>query len=202
MRYLGWTLALLLLLAAPAWPLGGSGGGGGASSGVRPIIWTAASLSVDGAQCAAAPEEVTINSGPVLYTIKNCADNDASTLYASIVPMPAAWDGGTIVVGVAGVQTAADTDALHMDVSASCRGAGVAINSTYGTEVALDDADVNGSNAPDWILSAAVTPNGSCAGLDWLFIKIQIDATGTTTDLSTYNFGGVYVGYTADTFEP
>jgi hypothetical protein len=158
----------------------------------KSVWFGAGSLSTDGTQ-AAAPAEVTINSGPKLWTIIT-TDNDAATIYGSI-RMPDSWDGGTLTFTHIYLQTAADTSALNGDIAAQCRGNGEAPSSTYGTEVAIDDAGVTGSNQNDETTSAAVTPAGTCAAGDMLYWRYQLDATGTTTAVATLHHIGFKMEY-------
>ena len=165
---------------------------------VDSIFWPASGMSADGTQCAD-PAEVTINSGPIQYTAI-CADNDASSLYGHVV-MPDGFGGSgadafTVTFELEYLQTAADTGALNSDITAMCRSAGDAVNSTWGTEVAIDDAAVTGSNAVDHTTSAAVTPNGTCAAGDTLFWRWQMDAAGTTTAVATLHILGVKMEFT------
>jgi hypothetical protein len=157
------------------------------------IPFNAAGLTADGTQCADAAK-VTINSGPVQYTIL-CADNDASSIYGVVSAMPDGWDAGTITVELITLQSAADTSAMNSDISAQCRGTGETPSSTWGTEVAIDDAAVGGSNIVDHNTSAAVTPAGTCAAGDSLWLRWQLDATGTTTAVATYHVLGWKVEY-------
>ena len=162
---------------------------------VESIAWNAAGINVDGTQCAD-PAAVTINSGPIQHTII-CTDNDASSMYGHVI-MPDSWDGGTVTFELEYLQTAADTNVLNADVTMQCRGATETVNSTWGTEVAIDDAALTGSNAVDTTTSAAVTPNGTCAGGDTLYWRVQIDATGTTTAAATLHFLGAKIEYTSN----
>ena len=161
---------------------------------VRSMFWPAGAMSADGTQCAD-PAEVTINSGPIQYTAV-CTDNDASTLYGHVV-MPDGWDAGTVTFELAYLQTAADTSALNSDIAAQCHGAGETVDSTWGTEVAIDDAAVTGSNAVDMTVSGAVAAAGTCAAGDALWWRWQLDATGTTTAVATLHFLGLKMEYTA-----
>ena len=149
------------------------------------------SLIADGTQCADAAK-VTINSGPVMYTVI-CADNDGSSIYFDFVPEK--WDAGTLTAELHYIQTAADTSALNADVTFQCRAAGETPSSTWGTEIAIDDAAVTGSNALDITTSAAATPAGTCADGDRVWGRIQLDATGTTTAVATLHLVGVVVHY-------
>jgi hypothetical protein len=155
-------------------------------------FWGAEDMTPDGARCAA-ETDVTINSGPKVATVV-CIDHDASGLEGHVV-MPDSWSGGAVSFELEYIQTAADTSALNGDVKAMCRGPGETVNSTWGTEVAMDDAAVTGSNAVDHTTSAAVTPAGTCAAGDTLFWEWQMDATGTTTAVATLNFIGMKMEY-------
>lgn len=162
---------------------------------LRSMWFGAAGLSVDGTHCVT-PAEVTINSGPKLYTTI-CADNDAASIYGSTT-MPDGWDGGTVTFEHVYLQTAADTGPLNGDIAAQCRGNGEVPSSTWGTEVAIDDAAVVGSNSNDHTTSAAVTPAGTCAAGDTLYWRYQLDATGTTTAVATLHTLGFKMEYTSN----
>ena len=184
------------VMAQFAPPFAGSGGGGSldpASTITDTIYWGAGGINTDGTYCGS-PAELTINSGPKQYSII-CLDNDGSTMWGSAV-MPDGWDGGTVTFELDATQTAADTNAMHSDISCSCRGEGDTINSTLGAEVAIDDAAVGGSNIQDAATSSAVTCNASCAAGDTLFWRWQLDAAGTTTAVSTYNILGIKMEFT------
>ena len=159
----------------------------------KSIWFGAGSLSTDGTNCAA-PAEVTINSGPKIWTII-CTENDASTIYGS-VRMPDAWDGGTVTFTHVYIRTAADTGSMLGELSAQCRGNGETPSSTWGTVVELDDAAVTGSNNNDMITSTAVTPAGTCAASDMLYLRWQYDATANpTTAAATLNHVGFNMEY-------
>lgn len=160
----------------------------------RPLLgaWIGAGgLSTDGTQCVA-PSEVTINSGPKLFTII-CADNNSSTIYGSF-QAPLNWDAGTLIFEQVVIQTAADTNAINGDVSAQCRGGAETVSNTWGTAIAMD-ASVTGSNANNAITSGAVTPAGTCAAGDMVYFKYVVDATGTTTAMNTLHTLGFSVRY-------
>jgi len=161
----------------------------------KSVWFGAGALSTDGTQCAA-PAEVTINSGPKLFTII-CTDNDASTIYGS-VGMPDSYDGGTVTFEGQFIQTAANTSAMNSDIAAECKGTGETVNSTWGTEVAMDIANMTGSNAIDHVTSAAVTANGTCAAGDTLFFRWQLDAAGTTTAVATLHVVGFKMEYSVN----
>jgi hypothetical protein len=160
---------------------------------VKSVYLPANALTTDGTQCAN-PALATINSGPRIYTII-CTDNDASTVFAHLV-MPDSWNAGTFTVELEYLQTAADTSALNSDVAGQCRAAGETVNNTWGTEIAIDDAAVSGSNIVDHTTSAAITADGTCAAGDTLFIRWQLDATGTTTAVASLHILGMKIEYT------
>jgi len=126
------------------------------ASRTESIDWNAAGITADGTECADAAK-VTLNSGPVMYTVI-CTDSDSASMYGHTT-MPDGYDGGTVTFELAYIQTAADTSALNEDVAAQCRGAGDTVNSTWGTEVAIDDAAVN-------VLAGAIrcNRNDDCCG--------------------------------------
>ncbi len=158
------------------------------------VYWPAGAMVEDGSNCAT-PALVTINSGPKQWTVI-CTDNDSSTLDGHAT-MPDSWDGGTVTFELVYIQTAADTDALNSDIFAQCRGAGETPDTNWGGEVAIDDAAVTGSNANDHTTSAAVTPDGTCAGGDTLYWRWQMDATGTTTAVATLHILGIKLEHTS-----
>ena len=163
---------------------------------VESFYWPAGAISADGTNCAD-PAQVVINSGPEIYTII-CTDNDASQFEGHIV-MPDSWDAGTVTFELEYIQTAVDTSVLNADVSVQARGSGETVNNTFGTEVAIDDAAVTGSNAVDHTTSGAVTANctTSCMAGDTLFWRIELDAAGTTTAVATLHIVGVKMEYTS-----
>lgn len=170
-------------------------------SGYRPwkSIWFGAlSLTGDGTNCPTDPAAVTINSGPRMYTFI-CGDNDSSTLYGQI-QMPLDYDGGTILFQQHIIQTASNTSALNGDITAQCRSTGETVNNTWGTEVALDVANVIGSNANVLLTSAAHTPDGTCTAEDMLYFRYQVDATGTTTAMATTHILGFRLFYRSNSW--
>lgn len=167
-------------------------------SSYRPLksVWIGAgNLYGDGTNCPERPTAVTINSGPKIPTFI-CTDNNSSRL-TGMLRMPGDWDGGTITLTHAYIQTAADTSALNGDAAAQCRGNGETVSSTWGTEVAIDDTAVSGSNINDLTTSAAITPAGTCAAGDMLYFYYELDATGTTTAVATLHHLGFHLTYTS-----
>ena len=157
------------------------------------IYFPAGSLVGDGTNCPATATAVTINSGPKLYTMI-CGSGANGDMDFDVV-MPNNWDGGTLEFEPDYIQMAANTSAMNSDVKAQCRGTGETPSSTWGTAIAIDDAAVTGSNARDKTLSAAVTPAGTCAAGDHLFVRYTLDVTGTTTTEASLHFLGVGMYY-------
>ena len=165
-------------------------------SGYRPrgyFYVSAASFIGDGTNCPTSASAVTINSGPKVYTMI-CGSSANGDMYFDVV-MPMDWDGGTLIFEASYTQTAANTSAMNSDITAQCRGAGETPSSTWGTAIAIDDTNVTGSNGEDKTASAAVTPAGTCAAGDHLFVRYTLDVTGTTTTEASLNFYGIGVYY-------
>lgn len=170
-------------------------------SGYRPfksVYIPASHMRGDGTNCPAAPTVVTISNDPKPTFI--CTENDGSRLKFSL-PMRGDWDAGTIFVKPYYAQTAADTGSVALEIAAACRAMGTAFNGTYGTEVDVDDAALVGSGAIESTLSGAITPNGTCAASDWLFVYIDVDAADNpTTAAATLNFIGADVFWRGKSF--
>lgn len=167
------------------------------ASGYRPkkSIWFgAASLSVDGTNCATPAEATPVASGAKLFTIL-CADSDNSRMYGSVT-MPDGWDGGTLTFQALVVQTAADTNVIEYQVAAQCKGdtESLVATSSYGTEVVWTDT-MSGSGKANFSTSGAVTPSGTCAAGDFLAFYIDIGATNTTTAMATAHIVGFKMEY-------
>jgi hypothetical protein len=160
---------------------------------VRSISWNAGALNSDGTQCAD-PAEVTINSGPILYSII-CTDNDASVIHGKTT-MPDSWDAGNLTFELEYIQTAANTAALEWDIYVQCRGAGETVNNTWESPVNVIDAVTTGSNAVDQTTSGNVTC-ASDAGGDTLYWKVEIDAAGTLAAMATMHFTNMKMEYTS-----
>lgn len=153
----------------------------------------AGALVGDGTNCPLSASAVTINSGPKLYTMI-CGSGANGDMDFDVV-MPMDWDGTALVFEPSYTQTAANTSAMNSDIKAQCRGVAETPSSTWGTAVAIDDAAVTGTNAEDKTLSGAVTPAGTCAAGDHLYVRYTLDVTGTTTPEATLNFYGIGVYY-------
>jgi len=167
------------------------------TAGYRPlksVYVDANAMHGDGTNCPVDPTTVTISNEK--YETFICTENNGSRITFKI-PMRPNWDGGVVYIKPYYSQTAADTGSVALEVAAACRALGTAFNGTYGTEVDVDDAALVGSGAIEGTLSAAVTPNGTCAASDWLFVYIDVDATDNpTTAAATLNFIGADVFFT------
>lgn len=153
-------------------------------------------FSTDGTQCAAPAEATPVASGAKLFTII-CTDNDAGRMHATF-DMPEDYDGGTLLLKSAVVQTAATTGVIEFQGRAQCKGdteALVAISS-FGTEVVWTDT-MTGSGAVNKATSGAITPSGTCAAGDLISLSIDIGATNTTTAMATAHILGFKVIYSS-----
>lgn len=150
-------------------------------SGHRPLASVyigAESMHGDGTNCPSNPTKVDVFNQP-RYTFI-CTENNGSRL-KGVIPMRNNWDAGVIFIKPHYMQTAADTGSVNLEVAAACRAFGVAFDGAYGTEIEVDDAALVGSGAIEATLSAAVTPNGTCAAGDLLYFYIDVDATDNPT---------------------
>ena len=153
----------------------------------------AGAFNGDGTNCPANSSAVTINSGPRVQTMI-CGSGLNGDMDFDVV-MPMDWDGTDLIFEPSYTQTASNTSAMNSDIKAQCRGAGETPSSTWGTSVNIDDAAVSGSSIEDKTASAAVTPAGTCAAGDHLFVRYTLDVTGTTTPEATLHFYGMGVYY-------
>lgn len=162
---------------------------------LKSFYLSARAFEGDGTQCPSRPTVVTISNMAMPTYI--CTENNSSRMRV-VVPMRNDWDGGVIYIKPYYAQTAADTGSVALEVAAACRALGTAFNGTYGTEVEVDDAALVGSGAIEATLSAAVTPNGTCAAGDLLFVYIDVDASDNpTTAAATLNFLGADIFYSS-----
>lgn len=158
---------------------------------LKSVYLSADGFQGDGTQCPARPTVVTISNMAMPTFI--CTENNSARIRRAF-PMPPNWDGGVVYIQPYYSQTAADTGSVLLEVAAACRALGTAFNGTYGTEIDVTDAVLVGSGAIEGTLSAAVTPNGTCAANDFLFLYIDVDATANpTTAAATLNLIGARV---------
>jgi len=161
---------------------------------IKSVALSANSMYGDGTNCPARPTIVTISN--MQYPSFICTENDGSRLKFAI-RMRDNWDALTVQFMPIYAQTAADTGSVALEAAAACRALGSSFNGTYGTQVEIDDAAVAGSGAIEGTLSAAITPNGTCAAGDMLYGYIDVDAADNpTTAAATLNFVGVEIFWT------
>jgi hypothetical protein len=147
--------------------------------GNESVFFGTGAMSVDATQCAA-PTEVTINSGPKIWTTE-CADNDAASIYGNI-NMPDSYSGGTVTFELQGINLNATPSGItEFDFACQCRSDGDAVNSTYGTEIAAAITWNGSQYDEEHATTAATTCNGTCAAGDTLYWRAQLDATASTT---------------------
>lgn len=136
---------------------------------------------------------LSVTGGPTNSYTYRCDDLDTEYLESWTV-LPQSYDGGSLVFEAYGVQTATDTGALHADVKMQCRGDGETI-AGWGDEVAVDIAAVTGDDGVDVGTSGDVTPAGGCEAGDLLWWHWEIDATGTTTAMTTMQWIAFRIRY-------
>lgn len=130
----------------------------------------------DGTNCLPAVE-TTINSGPKI-PVFTCADS-GSSIFQGSTWLPIAITTATFTLGVSDVDSSSHVFAG--DFSAMCRANDAAINSTWGTGVAVS-ITMTTANDIFTVESSAVTPNGTCSANSWLFWRFVVNATSFTDD--------------------
>lgn len=164
------------------------------ASGYRPlrsIYWDAGAINVDGTNCTA-PTEQALNSSEKTWAF-SCADSNSS-IFSGKVRMPKSYDGGTVTFTLSLFHGTTESITFAGDFSAQCRAAGTAINSTYGTAVAAD-VSITTANQIAEATTAAVTPNGSCAGNAFLLWRYVVDAANFSTNAANSKVLGVTMKY-------
>ncbi len=149
-------------------------------SAVLVFQWLPWQLNPDGQFCKDTIAE-TLNGGPVASSIQ-CDDNAGSIIYAAVGLDD--YAGGTIIFKLEAWNTnATPSGILDFDFSAMCRGDSDPINSTWG---AVQNASITFDTQNDLEIAAtaAVTPDGTCATADTLFLRAVMDDTATTTQVA------------------
>ena len=157
----------------------------------KTAYWDAGAINVDGTNCAA-PTEQALNSAEKTWAF-SCADSNSS-IFSGKVRMPAAWDGGTVTFTLSLFHGTSETITFAGDFSAQCRGAGDAINSTYGT-VQAADVSITTANQIAEATTAALTPNGTCAGNKFLLWRYVVDAANFSANAANSKVLGVSMVY-------
>lgn len=146
----------------------------------------------DGTNCAA-PAAERHNSGPRQWTF-SCADDNGSTFEGS-AQMPDSYDGGTVTFTLSLYHATTETITFAGDFAAMCRRSGDTINNTFGTAVAADVAITTAHNVAQ-ATTAAVTPNGTCAGGAMLYWRYTVDAANFSANAANSKVIGVNMEYT------
>lgn len=157
------------------------------------IPWDASSITVDGTNCTAATDQA-LNSAEKTAAF-SCADSNSS-IFSGKVRMPGKYDGGTVTFTLTLFHGTTESITFAGDFSAQCRGAGTALNSTYGTAQSADVSITTANNIVEQT-SAAVTPNGSCGGGKWLFWRYVVDSANYSTNAANSKVLGVTMHYNA-----
>lgn len=157
--------------------------GCGTDSGVTPKFsysWPAWNMNVDGTQCEDISQREIVTGGARVSTIR-CADDAAAEIQFNVQSQD--YAGGTLVFQVSAInENATPTGNLVFDVQAACRGDGDLHNSTWGT---LQTATIGFDTQDDEELAAtsAVTPDGTCAADDHIYVRMLVNAGSTTTEM-------------------
>jgi len=151
---------------------------------------------VDGTHCTH-QTDVAIGDFTFRWAV-TCADNDAATITCE-VPADPAWDEAELSVRMRGAHSGARDGDVDADVSILCVGDSETLASvSFGTETALDVS--NTGYADDDNVTTAITAQSvaGCSEGDTVFIRYQIDATGTTESNPTnlnWRWMDVYFSY-------
>jgi hypothetical protein len=165
-----------------------------AAGGVRSFNVSAGSMDVSGG-CLNNDPATLVTNGPKRPTI-TCTDNNADSIEFDWVS-PDGWDAGTITVELHAFNTAAETTAVVMHFAGQCVSSGdvVQAHSTTG-EQAATLTFTNAANQEVHGTTPAITLQGSCIAGDHVYMRGQIDATGTTVaNMATVKILGVKVEY-------
>jgi hypothetical protein len=150
----------------------------------KSMVWGAGAISTDGTECSD-PAEVTIGTGPKVYTISCPMDGVSETngvLYGSTV-MPEGWDGGAVRLELTTYMTT-DTDVggtLHTEAQVLCRTDDESIDATWGAAVEIDLAVAVGDAVNEIITATSgdITGNGCAAGESLFWRIVWCDTDGT-----------------------
>jgi hypothetical protein len=151
------------------------------------VYWDGGAITPDGTNCAD-PTKQTLNSGPIGYFF-SCADSDSSIFYGQVI-LPVAL--ATVTFKLSLFHGTTESITFAGDFSAECRGAGTAINNTWGTVQAADVAITTANQVAEAITSA-LTPNGTCSVGSMLFWRYVVDATNFSPNAVNSKVIGVYM---------
>lgn len=164
----------------------------------RSFWFGAGTISVDGVNCTE-PVERVVNSGPKMWVLQ-CADNNASVIYGSVV-MPDSYSGGLVTFELSAYSEAAPpSGVLNFDFASMCRSDSDSINNSWPTGIDLREMAMTLDTQYDRedVTTSAQAPNGTCAPGDMLFWKATMDATATTTQVASTYILGVKMEYPAN----
>lgn len=139
---------------------------------------------VDGTNCT---RNTDVTIGDLTYpSTVSCADNDASTIIC-MVPADPAWDEAELGVIMHGAQDDASPDGNYQaDISMVCIGDNESLASiTFGTEAASDFAASGYAEHDQIDLAEVTTVVTGCTAGDTVYVRYQVDATGTTAATPT-----------------
>lgn len=158
--------------------------GGGAGNVIKSQLvasFEGGSLTADGSNCQD-PTKATINSGPTQYVIL-CATPNSAIIDGVIIGLKQAV--GTIKVRLKANDTVS-TKTLDGTFKAQCRASGAAPSSTWGSTQTVSITLTTANNTYEG-LTAAITPNGTCAINSDLYIRYN--ATGGSNSATTRILG-------------
>lgn len=157
----------------------------------KTIYIDAGGMNVDGSNCTA-PTEQSLNSAEKTWAF-SCADSNSS-IFSGKIRMLKSWDGQPVVFIISVFHGTTETITFAGKFSAQCRGAGDTMNSTYGTAVAAN-VSITTSNKIAEATSAAVTPDGACAGEKFLNWRYVVDASNFSANAANSKVLGVSIRY-------
>jgi hypothetical protein len=182
---------------------------------VDTIYWPSAAMSADGTECSDA-SEVTINSGPKVYTIA-CPMTTSETdgyIYGQPVVLPDSFDQTADVIFklTAYLTTDGGAGTWHGVIAIQCQTPGDGIDSTWGTGIGLDLTPVDGDVVNDVIQDVSTAVDTDTTGEDcdpgdilfWRWKSCDTDATPSTGCTSSAGFEndmsilGVSMEYTSN----
>lgn len=149
---------------------------------IRSISLNAGSFDVNGG-CTLGAAAVLLTSGPKTIAL-TCTDSTADSIETHL-QMPDGWNAGTLTVQLIAFSIGNNTtEVFEMSWIAQCVSSGdspaawAAVNHT--TDPATSITWGATANRQQMATSGALTPSGTCAGGDHLYLKGEVDATATT----------------------
>jgi hypothetical protein len=151
-------------------------------------------MNTDGTNCVDPAMTELITSGPKEGAII-CGDVANAEIDFSY-GMPDNWDAGDVIIEVE-AHRATGSGTLEFDIVMQCRGDGEAL-AAWGTAGTSDDVTITWStaNAGEKAVSPAITPTGTCAAGDHLYVRLEVATTATT--VADANVLGARILFTVD----